>query len=103
MFYHKIITKIEILIIIVIIIVIVIMLMIMIIIIVITIVINDFIFSNNPVFSLLAEVSHDYCIEKARDQQNNGNFSIHIIALHCFCRNVKRTAFVRLMELARRL
>ena len=56
MFYHKIITKIEILIIIiVIIIVIVIMVMIMIII----IIISDFIFSNNPVFSLLAEVSHD--------------------------------------------
>ena len=60
MFYHKIITKIEILIIIiVIIIVIVIMVMIMIIIIIITIIISDFIFSNNPVFSLLAEVSHD--------------------------------------------
>ena len=56
MFYHKIITKIEILIII---IVIVIMVMIMIIIIIITIIISDFIFSNNPVFSLLAEVSHD--------------------------------------------
>ena len=60
MFYHEIITKIEILItIIVIIIVIVIMVMIMIIIIIITIIISDFIFSNNPVFSLLAEVSHD--------------------------------------------
>ena len=60
MFYHKIITKIGILIIIiVIIIVIVIMVMIMIIIIIITIIISDFIFSNNPVFSLLAEVSHD--------------------------------------------
>ena len=60
MFYHKIITKIEILIIIiVIIIVIVIMVMIMIIIIIITIIISDFILSNNPVFSLLAEVSHD--------------------------------------------
>ena len=60
MFYHKIITKIEIIIIIiVIIIVIVIMVMIMIIIIIITIIISDFIFSNNPVFSLLAEVSHD--------------------------------------------
>ena len=60
MFYHKIITKIEILIIIiVIIIVIVIMVMIMIIIVIITIIISDFIFSNNPVFSLLAEVSHD--------------------------------------------
>ena len=60
MFYHKIITKIEILlIIIVIIIVMVIMVMIMIIIIIITIIISDFIFSNNPVFSLLAEVSHD--------------------------------------------
>ena len=60
MFYHKIITKIEILIIIiVIIIVIVIMVMIMIIVIIITIIISDFIFSNNPVFSLLAEVSHD--------------------------------------------
>ena len=60
MCYHKIITKIEILIIIiVIIIVIVIMVMIMIIIIIITIIISDFIFSNNPVFSLLAEVSHD--------------------------------------------
>ena len=60
-FYHKIITKIEILItVIVIIIVIVIMVMIMIIIIIIiTIIISDFIFSNNPVFSLLAEVSHD--------------------------------------------
>ena len=54
MFYHKIITIIEIIIIIlIIIIVIVIMIMIMI------IIINDFIFSNNPVFSLLAEVSHD--------------------------------------------
>ena len=60
MFYHKIITKIEILIIIIVLIIVrVIMVMIMIIIIVITIVINDFIFSNNPVFSLLAEVSHD--------------------------------------------
>ena len=56
MFYHKIITKIEILIII---IVIVIMVMIMIIIIIITIIISDFILSNNPVFSLLAEVSYD--------------------------------------------
>ena len=56
MFYHKIITIIEIIIIIlIIIIVIVIMIMIMIMI----IIINDFIFSNNPVFSLLAEVSHD--------------------------------------------
>ena len=55
MFYHKIITIIEILIII---IVIVIMVMIMIIIII-TIIINDFTFSNNPVFSLLEEVSHN--------------------------------------------
>ena len=54
MFYHKIITIIEIIILILIIkIVIVIMVMIMI------IIINDFIFSNNAVFSLLAEVSHD--------------------------------------------
>ena len=55
MFYHKIITIIEIIIIIIILIIIVIVIMIMIMI----IVINDFIFSNNPVFSLLAEVSHD--------------------------------------------
>ena len=58
MFYHKIITKIEILIII-IVIIIVIVIMVMIMIIIITIIISDFIFSNNPVFSLLAEVSHD--------------------------------------------
>ena len=56
MFYHKIITIIEILIII---IVIVIMVMIMIIIIITIIIINDFTFSNNPVFSLLEEVSHN--------------------------------------------
>ena len=55
MFYHKIITIIEIIIIIILIIIIVIVIMIMIMI----IIINDFIFSNNPVFSLLAEVSHD--------------------------------------------
>ena len=55
MFYHKIITIIEIIIIIILLIIIVIVIMIMIMI----IVINDFIFSNNPVFSLLAEVSHD--------------------------------------------
>ena len=58
MFYHKIITKIEILIMI-IVIIIVIVIMVMIMIIIITIIISDFIFSNNPVFSLLAEVSHD--------------------------------------------
>ena len=56
MFYHKIITIIEILIIM---IVIVIMVMIMIIIIITIIIINDFTFSNNPVFSLLEEVSHN--------------------------------------------
>ena len=58
MFYHKIITKIEILITIIVIIT-VIVIMVMIMIIIITIIISDFIFSNNPVFSLLAEVSHD--------------------------------------------
>ena len=59
MFYHKIITKIEILIIIIVIIIVIVIMVMIMIIIIITIIISDFIFSNNPVFSLLAEVSHD--------------------------------------------